>query len=472
MKNSKGIFKHLLAIVVVLTHLLTPGTVAGQISEGWSRIDGDTEVRITSVSALASSDSGDIYAAGSFDTPAGLLPSAIARWNGDTWIFLASAIGPESHDIWTLAFSGESLYVGGRFRSVDGVEALGFAQFHNGRWSAVGGGLFASSPNRSMLVHDIEPDSEGGVYVAGVFGITDLPDSFNIAHWTGENWQAMGTGTSGIIMGDSRFEAVWSVLRTPSGIVYIGGEFTEIDGQQISKVAAWKDGTWSSLSDGLDGGTVYALAYDGSRLYASGSFKTAGEIPASKLAVWDGMEWASIGGDLCFVPFYLAFFNNEIHTNVYTDCNQQGFPPLASWNGTVWREATARPETGITAMIPRDGYLLVGLEEESKVGDMDVGALGIFRPATSMGFEEGERKLIRSVFPNPSENDLTVVLDYSGQGATKLILNDLLGRTVMSQTVSGREIIRLSPSVKLTPGVYLLSVTGEVSHKAYPIVRL
>jgi trimeric autotransporter adhesin len=472
MKNSPRLFKHFLAIFVVLAYLLTPGTVNGQTPEGWSRFDNDSEIQITSVAALTISDSGDIYAAGSFDTPAGVLPSAIARWNGETWVFLASAIEPEGHIVLTLAFSGESLYVGGSFRAVDGVDARSLALFHNDQWSAVGGGLFASSPSRSMTVHDIEPDSDGGVYVAGVFGITDLPDSFNIARWTGESWQAMGTGTSGIIVFDSRFEAVWSVLRTPSGIVYIGGEFSEVDGQQISKVAAWRDGTWNPLADGLDGGTVYALAYDGSRLYASGSFDRAGEIPASKLAVWDGMEWASIGGDLCFVPFYLAFFNNEIHTDVYTDCDLRGFPPRASWNGAEWRVAAASPETKTTAMIPRDDYLLMGLREETKAWDRDVGALGIFRPATSMGFEEEERTSIRSVFPNPSEYDLTVVLDYTGQGDTVLKISDLVGRTVLSQTVSNRAAVRLSPPVGLTPGIYFLSITGRISHEVYPIIRL
>ena len=97
MKNSPRLFKHFLAIFVVLAYLLTPGTVNGQTPEGWSRFDNDSEIQITSVAALTISDSGDIYAAGSFDTPAGVLPSAIARWNGETWVFLASAIEPEGH---------------------------------------------------------------------------------------------------------------------------------------------------------------------------------------------------------------------------------------------------------------------------------------------------------------------------------------------------------------------------------------
>ena len=76
------------------------------------------------------------------------------------------------------------------------------------------------------------------------------------------------------------------------------------------------------------------------------------------------------------------------------------------------------------------------------------------------------------MFPNPSEYDLTVVLDYTGQGDTVLKISDLVGRTVLSQTVSNRGAIRLSPPVGLTPGIYFLSITGRISHEVYPIIRL
>ena len=51
---------------------------------------------------------------------------------------------------------------------------------------------------------------------------------------------------------------------------------------------------WSALSSGI-GGDVHALAWDGSNLYAGGSFTTAGEVSANYIAKWDGSAWSPLG---------------------------------------------------------------------------------------------------------------------------------------------------------------------------------
>src|SRR5262249_5060830 len=52
---------------------------------------------------------------------------------------------------------------------------------------------------------------------------------------------------------------------------------------------------WFPLGSGL-GDTVYALAVNGTDVYAGGLFTTAGGGPASRVAGWNGSAWFDLAG--------------------------------------------------------------------------------------------------------------------------------------------------------------------------------
>ena len=106
------------------------------------------------------------------------------------------------------------------------------------------------------------------------------------------------------------------------------------------------DADWVSLGLGMGGGsapyydfTVDALAVSGTNLYAGGSFTTAGRVPASKIAKWDGSVWSALGLGMNDYVGALAVSG----TNLYAGGDsprRAGYWRTASPNGTA---APGRP---------------------------------------------------------------------------------------------------------------------------------
>ncbi len=84
--------------------------------------------------------------------------------------------------------------------------------------------------------------------------------------------------------------AVWR------GFLIIGGDFEQAGSAQADQIAMWDGVQWSSLGGHLSwDGQVYALAVLGDKLIVGGNFTHIGDLPCNGLAVWDGAVWDSLG---------------------------------------------------------------------------------------------------------------------------------------------------------------------------------
>jgi hypothetical protein len=134
-------------------------------------------------------------------------------WDGFQWETLGTFNnGNNQAFIYSAAFIGNTLYVGGAFTNVNGVAANGLAAWNGSAWSSVG----FKGAALTLAV------SGNNLYVGGVF--TNLDNSgvtmTNVGYWDGSAWHAMGGGlgtpTSGQII----------KLLVNGGSVYAGGLFT------------------------------------------------------------------------------------------------------------------------------------------------------------------------------------------------------------------------------------------------------
>jgi hypothetical protein len=234
-------------------------------------------------------------------------------------------------------------------------------------WKALPGpGL--TGPVWSVTTWD--PDGEGPLprrlVAGGDFTASGTTPISRIAQFDGTSWTGFGTGANAIV----RTVAAWD----PDGDgpeherLYVGGEFTNVNGVTISRVAQFDGTTWSRMGSGLAGSTdsslktsantIVAWDPDGEGdapqyLYVGGNFLAAGGVASCCVASWDGAAWRSIGNGV--TGLWNRGRVNAISAVNFSDCDSSrnvlaigGFfdevgtvaaQKLAFWDGTAWSPA-------------------------------------------------------------------------------------------------------------------------------------
>lgn len=106
--------------------------------------------------------------------------SSIARWNGTSWSSLAGGI-TQPASVRALAHfddgSGNALYAGGIFETVDGIPSMCLARWNGTEWESPGAGF---GPKYSSVLAMAEFDDGTGpaLYVGGFFAASVAGDSF------------------------------------------------------------------------------------------------------------------------------------------------------------------------------------------------------------------------------------------------------------------------------------------------------
>ncbi len=237
------------------------------------------------VDALAWDGTG-LYAGGDFTIAGGTPALYIARWNGSSW----SAVGSGMNNVVNaLAWDGTGLYAGGDFTIAGGTPVNCIARWNGSSWSALGSGMSGGSfPFVDALAWD-----GTGLYAGGDFTIAGGTPANRIARWNGSSWSALGSG-----MNDFVYALAWDGTG-----LYAGGTFSTAGGTPANRIARWNpsSSSWSALGSGMSGGSfpyVNALAWDGTGLYAGGTFSTAGGTTAFHIARWNGSSWSALGSGM------------------------------------------------------------------------------------------------------------------------------------------------------------------------------
>lgn len=113
-----------------------------------------------------------------------------------------------------------------------------------------------------------------------------------------------------------------------------------------NSVASWAaDATlWGALRNGLDGPVNAMLVFDdgsGEELYVGGAFRSAGGVPAERIARWDGTNWQALGVGLNGTVKSLAVFDDGSGPALYaggtfTASGSTALNRIAKWNGSAW----------------------------------------------------------------------------------------------------------------------------------------
>jgi hypothetical protein len=202
-------------------------------------------------------------------------------------------------------------------------------------WSSLGGGPIHGLDGTVRALAAIGSD----IYLGGDFTRVDGVEASRIAKWDGHGWSALGGGVNG---------TVWAIA-VRGGDVYAGGEFTTAGDTEARGIARWDGRKWSALGSGIGGDrnapdapTVYSIAVRGSEVYAGGRFAEAGGAAANGIAMWDGRTWAPLGdgvrtGIYDGVVRALALRGRDLYAGgQFISAGGADAYNIARWNGRRW----------------------------------------------------------------------------------------------------------------------------------------
>jgi hypothetical protein len=314
-----------------------------------------TQARGGAVHALCVLPSGALVAGGYFDSahsyPPDPLPVTLTsamKWDAaaSTWRPLGVFDGEPGIPAIVRSFSVSNsvLYVGGDFAGVNGNGGRCIARWFGelypllpNPWSTYGHGFVAGDSVRALLLPDPYWLVAGGKFASG-HGLMRLAD-FDLG------WQGFGnlTGT------------VDAIYRYDASNMLVAGDFetsgpSPVNGVGICDVF----GNWTRLGNGISGSTVHAVSSltDGS-IVAAGNFSSAGGVPASGIARWNGTAWSALGAGVNRLNEYKEVYTiaRSSDTDIFFggDFKKVGEATannLARWNGTEMTCTGSTIETG------------------------------------------------------------------------------------------------------------------------------
>ena len=243
-----------------------------------------------------------------------------------------------------------SLIVCGKFSKIGDVYATGLAAFDDDQ----GFGLFQNSIIKRDFfppeIHDIHVNNQGQIYVAGIFDtlVHSVPNVTVFWNSPGlTRYDATQNRWSSLVLSLGGRKTVYAVSEY-RGQPLMGGDFDAVDGNSIRGLGLrdTATNTWHEFAQ-IGGGQVRdILVLDDSLVYIGGTFSTVNGQNIAGIAVFDGANWSELGQNFAFYDdvYTLGWdsLNNElivggnfdrVQQSNGTDLMTQG---LAFWDGTTW----------------------------------------------------------------------------------------------------------------------------------------
>lgn len=149
--------------------------------------------------------------------------------------------------------------------------------------------------------------------------------------WSSLNFD-VGWSTSEIFSRVSSIET-----DTINNWIYAGGTFGTVNGISINKIAVWNGIQWDSLGAGFNDEVRVLKIYKG-ELYAGGRFTMSGNDSLNYIAKWDGVNWLPLGTGIAGNRVdALEVYNGELYVaGDFTNAGGQAIQSIAKWDGTNW----------------------------------------------------------------------------------------------------------------------------------------
>ena len=316
----------------------------------------------------------------------------------DTQFGRVETQGESLHAIGRFAVHDGSVYGGGRFSILNGQRATNIAKWDGARWIPLPTG---PGSREEHFVEALVSHREL-LYAAGSFNRAGSVSVSNIAAWNGREWSDLAGGMNGPV----------TVLASYRGHLVAGGTFTEAGGVPALNIAQWDGRVWSALGrgisrtnyacadceEGLEIGRVRSLSCDARHLFVGGNFHRAGEMAATNIARWNGIEWSALGNVLDGEVQQVAV----VHDTVFAAGEFRTFGDvvwMAQWKDWAWSPVgtgVLGPYGVVQALASNGRALFVG-GNFSRIGGVPASGLAVwdgtnwfpFGSGVSSGIDQG-----------------------------------------------------------------------------------
>lgn len=206
-------------------------------------------------------------------------------------------------------------------------------------WQALGLGV----QNFNTTTYIYSDTIDNLMYIGGPFNQVDGNNVRGIASWNGTNWDPLGDGIDSFPSGGSYPGNTWGMTRFGS-YLYSCGNFRWAGEVPARYLARWNGVVWDTIPGGQPNNVVDDIMVYNNELYICGTFDSVGNIPASGIARWDGAAWHAIGNNYPFAPsgwiLKMIFYHNDLYVGGIYDDPQGNTCRLAKWDGTSWQFLT------------------------------------------------------------------------------------------------------------------------------------
>ena len=219
--------------------------------------------------------------------------------------------GGANGEITVMRSQSSTFYIAGSFTEIDGFSANGIVSWDGENWSTLDEGL-------SGEINEIEVN--GDVIVSGNFTIVATGQQTQLAIFKNGEWTSLLNDN---FIGEIR-DIASAGFSDFSGVLYVGGDFTEIDGNSYQNIAQYSLSSSSWLDTDISCGVstnapVNSIFSTGEKIYFAGDFseisqtcqQQATSLETNALAIYDHYTNA-----LSPQPFFGGFEKiDEVHVN-------------------------------------------------------------------------------------------------------------------------------------------------------------
>ncbi len=372
----------------------------------------------------------ELYVGGGFFSLGDRKAIAIGKWNGVSWDSLAVQPFRSSWNrcVWDITVINNELYVGGSFDTVAGIPTKGIAKWDGNNWSSLNFNLLNYTVISSIVNYNNE------IYVGGLFFDQVSNDGTrNIMKYDGVSWTKVGGGVSG--------DHIASMV-VYNNELYVAGLFLRANGNAGNYIQKWNGTAWSDVGGGMagvnnnpfDNAQIHKLLVYKNKLYAFGTQRYAGGVPAQCVSVWDGTNWCGLGSVFDNRILTGAFYKDTLYVGGgFWTIDGDSINSIAKWKGGNYTD-TCGNLTGITDFNTKNDF---------------------------------------AVYPNPTNSTFIIETNITKNENIKITLYNVMGESVLNieeESISTRYQKQIDIE-KLPAGIYFLSFQTEGYNTIKKIVK-